>query len=332
MTIKFYDNKIEFINDKGMFTLTETSNGFSFDSTITASEFSSVFQGQVSGYGAGGLILNSSTTNIDKFPLAVSQAVSVNVGSLTATRTGASGQQSVVAGYITSGDPTNDNQTPTNNIQKITFASDAGATSVGSIATAVFAVAGQSSSENGYVSGGATSAGSTTNTIQRFSFASDSTGTSIATLTQARATIGQSSKTHGYASGGTNVIDRFPFATAANATDVGDLTFARHAYAAGISSSENGYVAGGDDPAITNQIDKFPFATNTNAVDSGQDLTRASGGGAVSSTTHGYVMGGRPFVTAVNNIIDRFPFASSTNATDVGDLSLARRAVTGTHR
>ena len=46
---------------------------------------------------------------------------------------------------------------------------------------------------------------------------------------------GQSSRTHGYTSGGadatpapSNVIDKFPFSSDDNATDVGDLTVSRY--------------------------------------------------------------------------------------------------------
>ena len=46
-----------------------------------------------------------------------------------------------------------------------------------------------------------------------------------------------------------------------------------------------------------------------------------------SSTTHGYISGGRD--PARSNVIDKFPFSTDGNATDVGDLTLTRKAASG---
>ena len=117
----------------------------------------------------------------------------------------------------------------TNTIDKFPFAVDGDATDVGDLtAVANDVQGGQSSSENGYTSGGDTSQ---KNVIDKFPFASDANATDVGDLSQARnQTTGQSSTESGYNSGGfvsppeVNTIDKFPFASDANATDVGDLS------------------------------------------------------------------------------------------------------------
>ena len=228
-----------------------------------------------------------------------------------------------------------------NTIDKFSFTSDGNATDVGDLTFVIVDTAGQSSSENGYVSGGSASPDPTPGTpifqdvIQKFSFTSDGNATDVGDLTLARKDLaGQSSENNGYSSGGSNaptgfqnVIDKFPFATDANATDVGDLTVARNRVV-GQNSTENGYASGGRvDPVFQNVIDKFPFASDANATDVG-DLTVARGNAAnQSSTTHGYSSGGTPYPPG--NVIDKFAFASDGNATDVGDLTVGRYQAAG---
>jgi hypothetical protein len=115
----------------------------------------------------------------------------------------------------------------------------------------IMLLAGQSSSVNGYTSGGYSDGGSRpVNIIQKFPFATDTNATDVGDLFQTRSvTSGQSSTTHGYNSGGpappnTNTIDKFPFAADTNATDVGDLTETKR-YSTGQSSTTHGYTSGG---------------------------------------------------------------------------------------
>ena len=228
----------------------------------------------------------------------------------------------------------------TNVIDKFPFASDANASDVGDLTVARRHAAGQSSSENGYTSGGGTPQGS--NVIDKFPFASDGNATDVGDLTGTRAQIaGQSSSENGYTSGGTgsaptpikNEIEKFLFASDGNATDVGDITSARYGVA-GQSSTDNGYTSGGTIASFPSSqmrdiIDKFPFASDANASDVGDlTLARANVSGQ-SSTDNGYTSGGDRGPSSYQNIIDKFPFASDANATDVGDLSLARSYVTG---
>ena len=214
-----------------------------------------------------------------------------------------------------------------NIIDKFPFATDTNATDVGDITVARFYVAGQSSSESGYTSGG----DPVTNTIDKFPFATDANATDVGDLTAVRwGLAGQSSSEYGYASAGTsggtggNLIDKFPFATDANATDVGDLTVARY-WLAGQSSSEYGYNTGGD--GYEDIIEKFPFATDANATDVGNLTTGRNTPAGQSSSSYGYSSGG--YGAGRQNVIDKFPFASDANATDVGDLSVTRNIGAG---
>ena len=192
--------------------------------------------------------------------------------------------------------------------------------------------AGQSSADNGYISGGAFGG-----IIEKFPFASDGNSASVGNLSNDRGyAAGQNSSTHGYNSGGhdraaggtsspINIIEKFTFASDNNGTDVGDLTLARQS-PAGQSSTDNGYASGG---WPTDVIDKFPFSSDSNSTDIG-DLTvlrtRASG---QSSAASGYTSGGFASPTTMSDTIDKFPFSSDGNATDVGDLTAGLQYIGG---
>ena len=214
-----------------------------------------------------------------------------------------------------------------NTIEKFSFTSDGNASDIADLSTVNNQNAGQSSSSNGYSSGGFS--GGALTTIDKFPFSTDTNATNVAALSIARNFCeGQSSSENGYTSGGTssNVIDKFPFAADAGASDVGDLTSGKYR-TAGQSSSTHGYVSGGSGPSPNiNEIEKFPFAADANASDVG-DLTGGKYGPiGQSSTVSGYTSGGNagPPSFANSNVIDKFPFSSDTNASDVGDLSVAR--------
>ena len=334
MPIKIYSDRIE-LSDK---VITATPTGIRIDDSLLANTQNTrvgstnftarelaygnfVFQGSIAGYAVTG-------NNIDKFPFATSTTNATDTGNLLATWGNiAGGQSSATHGYACGG------YNPgvpgaVNTIQKFLFNTNSNSTDVGDLATAVYNPSGQSSSVNGYTSvgTGVPPAQTPSAAIQKFPFATDTNASNIGSLTVARrGAAGQSSKTHGYASGGqpplTNTIDKFSFVADANGTDVGDLTQARHV-PAGQSSTTHGYTSGGylPSPSVNyNTIDKFPFSSDANATDVG-DLTQIrSGPSGQSSTTHGYASGGFP----TTNTIDRFPFSADTNATDVGDLAVA---------
>ena len=303
------------------------------DSAIASSPSPTQAQGSTSGYTSGGSNTGFLNT-IDKFPF-TSDGNATDVGDLTAVKNAVTGQSSSTNGYASGGwrGPSPGN---TNVIEKFPFSSDANATDVGDLTLARSGASGQSSTDNGYTSGGF--APGSTNVIDKFPFASDGNATDVGDAQFGGGyTAGQSSADNGYISGrypATNVIDKFPFSSDTNATDVGDLTVARFS-ASGQSSADNGYSSGGSTGPVDhfNTIDKFPFASDANATDVG-DLTgvRRNTAGQ-SSTASGYVSGGNtspaPNGGATYNIIEKFPFASDGNAADVGDLTVARNAVTG---
>ena len=284
-----------------------------------------IFQGTIAGFSAG-------QGTIDKFSF-TSDDNATDVGNLTFNRDPAAGQSSATHGYVSS----------YTNFEKFPFVSGSNGVSAGALTAARQSSTGQSSILNGYgyTSGGYTPSSTWSNVIDKFTFSADANATDLGDLTESKAEpSGQSSQTHGYASGGqvgdpsvtwVRTIDKFSFTTNGNASDVGNLGSTTWA-ATGQSSSTHGYSSGGfvnniPYPAATsNAISKFPFASDGNVTDVG-DLTeyryQASG---QSSTTYGYVSGGFrnvPFPNAFINIIDKFPFSSNANATDVGDLTVA---------
>lgn len=179
--------------------------------------------------------------------------------------------QGSVSGYISGGTPSLGR---TDIIEKFPFSTDTNSTDVGDLTVERRRVAGQSSSDNGYTSGG-DNAGHL-NVIDKFPFSVDANATDVGDLTVSRASAaGQSSDVSGYTSGGSpgsaDIIEKFPFAADANATDVGDLNVARYRVA-GQSSLSNGYTSGGQPGPTADIIDKFPFAADTNATYVG-DLT-----------------------------------------------------------
>ena len=242
------------------------------------------------GYTSGGnKVANPSSVNIiDKFPFA-SNANATDVGDLSVGRYQPTGQISSTSGYTSGGyRQTSPFPKVRTTIDKFPFASDANATDVGALTVSRFGNAGQSSTTNGYTSGGY--------------------GPSLP-------------------GAGLNIIDKFPFASDTNATDVGDITIARYG-PAGQSSSTHGYSTTGAGGGVTyrNTIDKFPFATDANATDVGDISIARYTVASQSSTVSGYNSGGYTSNPAgsASNIIDKFPFATDADGTDVGDLTVAR--------
>ena len=230
--------------------------------------------GYFSGSRGSGTSYALSVVNIQKFPFA-EDANGTDVGDLVTARGSSAGNSSETNGYVSGGfrqDPTPVSYL--NQIEKFPFASDANATSVGTLLTTLNYMSGQSSSEYGYVSAGTGPAAPNSNVIQKFPFAADGNAADVGDLTLGRAYVaGGSSSTHGYVAGGvplTNIIEKFSFSADANATDVGDLAFVDKELA-GASSTTNGYATGGAyTPAGTgNTIHKYSFTSDGNATDIG---------------------------------------------------------------
>jgi hypothetical protein len=132
----------------------------------------------VSGYSSGG---NGGTPGspvisnvIDKFSFS-STANATDVGDLTQTRSGTSGQSSTTHGYTSGG--------TFNVIDRFPFASNANATDVGDLSIGRLSTAGQSSTASGYTSGGSPGA---SNVIDKFPFASNANATDVGDLTVGR--------------------------------------------------------------------------------------------------------------------------------------------------
>lgn len=184
----------------------------------------------------------------------------------------------------------------------------------------------------GYTSGGNTPTTSTNN-IEKYPFATTSlTAVAAGTLTVARAgqRINQSSKQHGYHTGGfvlpnsySNVIDKYPFSTNTNAVDVGDLNGSVSA-ASGLSSVTHGYTAGGNQPVNPNlqrRIDKFPFSSDSNASNIGDLCACRSAASSASSIDAGFVATGENSASGgYANYIERFSFANETSIANVGTV------------
>ena len=143
---------------------------------------------------------------------------------------------------------------------------------------------------------------------------------------------------YGYHAGGLNPpysavrvdqIGRYSFTSNGNATDVADM-FLGLRYGAGALSNLAGYVMAGHDGyagssygnGSKNHIQKFIFSTEANMTDVGDTLSTGEGSVGVSSTTHGYRLGGganhgnAPY----GNEIEKFAFATDGNATDVANM------------
>jgi hypothetical protein len=221
----------------------------------------------------------------------------------------------------------------TNTIDKFPFSSPFAITDVGDLSSVRFTLAPQSSSSNGYFSGGTVPPVTPINSIDSFPFSTPfATATDAGDLSQSRSEAsGQSSSTEGYTSGGfappfSNTIDKFPFSTPfTTASDVGDLTQAKNRLS-GHSSATEGYNSGGNLPSQTNVIEKFPFSTPVSVSDIGDLAQSKYFHTSHSSKLYGFSAGGSIFTPSTRiNTIERFPFSTPfTTASGIGYLSQSR--------
>jgi hypothetical protein len=189
------------------------------------------------------------TTTIQKISTVTDGNAVASTGTLHTAVSAASSACSASHGYIAGGGVSGG----TNVIQKFSFVTDANGTDVGDLTeTRRHNDAGASSCTHGYTMGWGGGGAPDSDKIEKWSFASDANSTVVGTLTVPKGWgSGQSSKTHGYHSGGgysnpgpnnvpqalpaqSDIIEKFPFASDANATDSGDLTMPRF----GLSGSE----------------------------------------------------------------------------------------------
>ena len=99
------------------------------------------------------------------------------------------------------------------------------------------------------------------------------------------------------------------------------------------SSETRGLYAGGDNNpgSSTNVIEFITIATQSNATDFGDMNVRTQGGAATTNSIRACFAGGQqesPSYT-LTNFIDFVTIASIGDATDFGDLTQARRGLSG---
>lgn len=245
------------------------------------------------GYTAGGASGPTAFNTIDKF-LFVALSNATDVGDLSEVKYTCGGNSSKKLGYgFVSG---SSYPTSTNIIDRTLFTTDVNSFDAGDLSQSRAWIAASSSETHAYNSGGeATNGGAALDTIDKFPMSATSyaLATDVGNLTTARTRfVGQSSVTHGYASGGATyppgtsgtTIDKFPFAADTNATSVGNLTAARWS-GAGSSSQTHGYTNGGTVPpgfGASSVIDKFSFSNDANATTVG-NLTIARGFGSAGT-------------------------------------------------
>jgi hypothetical protein len=140
------------------------------------------------GYASGGTPVPTALTRviIEKFPF-TTDANAADVGDMTAPRDWTAGQSSVTNGYISGGQGSTPLPTAyTNIIDKFSFSTDANATDVGDLIAILQQGTGQSSTTDGYASGGRNAPSTYTNVIQKFSFATDANASDVGDLTQTK--------------------------------------------------------------------------------------------------------------------------------------------------
>ena len=196
----------------------------------------------------------------------------------------------------------------------------------------------------GYVSQGGAPTVISSECIEKFPFSTTFTTASNAccSISKRFKTTGNSSKQHGYMSGGyglslppssTTCIDKFPFATNSNSTGVGTLVTGRSS-GAGISSREFGYTTSGVAAAwptplpIVNCIDKFPFVTDVNAIGVGILACTRSASAGHASTICGYISQGSGPPGVLNNV-EMFAFASDVGGVSLGTLCCSKTGPAG---
>ena len=227
-------------------------------------------------------------------------------------------------------------------IQRYSFTSNGNSTTTGNLILTTFQNEASQSATDGYVFRGYDWGSSSVRRmeIQKFSFASggDAVDTGFVCLAQGTeySQAYASTSTDGnycYLAGGhgnvhgTRVtsIQSFSFTTNADTIDVGDLVSAMSFGWGWSYDNSYGYHAGGYVTDNWNKIHKFSLAqSGITASILASELTvarRGCYGQGVSSTTHGYVVGGQGSALATStNVIDRMAFATDTGMVDHGDL------------
>ena len=142
----------------------------------------------------------------------------------------------------------------------------------------------------------------------------------------------------GNGGGGSNIISFITISSTGDAADFGDLTSSENYFGA-LADSTRGIRGGGYAPSPTFEVNIMDYVTiqsEGNAQDFGDLVTATAAGklthgAGVSSPTRGMWGGGSwyaPSTTVIANI-DYITISTLGNAADFGDLTVARKAVTG---
>ena len=281
------------------------------------------YQGHQYGYVSSG----DQFSTIQRFSFASGTQNATDTNKDLSTETSyTTGVSSALHGYIAGGGDSLGSAVSA--IQRFDFASDANAENVGNLVTATQNNVAVNSNDYGYSMGGRHLSGRT-NILEKYSFNSQNNATDIGDLlTTYENGAGHANKTHGYASAGNDPdlsvnIFKITFPSDALANYNGDLTTGKERrYASGVSSTENGYTAGGRGPSNVEVdiIDKFNFASEANSTNIGTFSARSVNIPS-SSTTHGYWAGGGHFSTGKTTLIEKVDFSSDGSAVSVGNLA-----------
>jgi hypothetical protein len=244
---------------------------------------------------AGGVIAPSTVNTIDYVTIA-SVGNAIDFGDLTSNyRPNSPGAVSnETRGVIISGYDGGNAEYSTK-MQLITIASTGNSSDFGTSTTAVYQLAGCSSTTRGVTAAGELSNGSNTNVIQYITIASTGNAIDFGDLTVARRGVGAcSSSTRGVFAGGwtsaaVNVIDYITIASVGNAIDFGDLSSSMNidgnGQVAGTSSQTRGVFCGGTSGTV---IEYIEIATTGNSSSFGTFLGATSTRGrAACSSAHG---------------------------------------------
>lgn len=215
-------------------------------------------------------------------------------------------------GYWAGGDP-NDQNSPSNQIDKFTFDTETRSTLGGTLVTARGHVSSTNSSTKGYNGGGATSSTTYTTEIDAVIFSSDTVDNPAAALAEARqAPAGVFSGTTGYWLGGhpLNGIDGIIFSSEAATNPAAVLSNPGQGYA-GASSATKGYIGGTTDP-----VDAFTFSSETIAATSASLALGAWNGAVFDDNNSFWALG--------SNTMQKLIFSSETIAGTSEVLNQAR--------
>lgn len=173
------------------------------------------------------------------------------------------------------------------------------------------------------------------NSISYINIATTGNAAAFGSLTTSRSYAAScASSTRGVFAGSyaaNNTIDYVTINTLGNAANFGSLPYSTWGAGGGCSNETRGLFGGGNFGSPTANINYITIASTGNTTSFGNlNLTLFFLSGC-SSSTRGLFAGGR--TTAANidptNVIDYVTIATTGNATDFGDLTVARRTLTG---